>query len=246
MNPEVPPSPAVPIRRRSVLKWILLFVGGGITLLLLLLVAAGAFGVDWFVKKTITRQLRESGVAEVEIGSLDIGILRPRLVLRDVKLYAEPQLGGIQILDLPELFIAYDREGLFQRKELHLREVRIQLNELALIDGIEEKPMTMVQMVQALPPQMAAYTNRLASLTNEVDFARAQRVGDLHFAGVDHLELTFGRVRFIDMKDPTSERLATLSIHKRVWNNLKTVPDLVPIAVDLIIRATVGALPVKK
>jgi hypothetical protein len=239
------PVPAPPVRKRSVFRWILLLAGGAITLGILALVGMGAFGMDWFVKRAITEQLRQSGVAEVEIGSLDIGLIRPRLVLKNVKLFAEPQLGGVQILDLPELFISYDRNAL-QRSELHLNEVRIQLTELALIDGIEEKPINMMQMVQLLPMQMAAYTNRLASLTNQVDFEKAQQLGKLKFAGVDHLELTVGRVRFIDMKDPTAERVSSLSIHKKSWSNLKTVPDLVPIAVDLVVRAAVGAQPVKK
>jgi hypothetical protein len=240
---ETPTPGNPPPRRRSFLRWFLIVVVGGIVLLTVLLVGGIAFGVDWFLKKTITQQLQQSGVAEVEIGSLDFGILRPRIHIRDVKLFSEPRLGGVQVLDLPELFIEYDRSAL-QKSELRLKQVRIDLKELALVDGVEQKPVTMMQMVQLFPMQMSEYTNRLSSLTNQVDFERAQRVGKLTFKGVERLELTVGKVRFIDLKDPSAERVATLSIHRRKWSNLNSLPELVPIGVDLAVRAAVGAQPV--
>lgn len=244
MNTAAPYSNPSPRARRSPLRILLIVVGSLVGLCIVLAVTA-LLTFDWFIKRTIVEKIRESGLAEAQIGSLDIGIFRERLTIRDVKIFAEPQFGGVQILDLPELHIDYDRSAL-SRQELHLKTVRIRLNELALIDGVEEKPTNMYEMVSSWPARMAAYTNQLASLTNSPAFERSQRVGNLKFAGVDRLELTIGKIRFVDMKDPTAERVANLNISRRVLTNLATVPDLVPLAVDLVIRTTLGAQPVKR
>jgi hypothetical protein len=244
MNTADSRSNPLPRARRSPLRILLLVVGSLVGLCIVLAVTA-LLTFDWFIKRAIVEKVRESGLAEAQIGSLDIGIFRERLTIRDVKIFAEPQFGGVQILDLPELHIDYDRSA-FSRHELHLKTVRIRLNELALIDGVEEKPTNMYEMVSSWPARMAAYTNQLASLTNSPAFERSQRVGNLKFAGVDRLELSIGKIRFVDMKDPTAERVANLNISRRVLTNLATVPDLVPLAVDLVIRTTLGAQPVKR
>lgn len=232
-----------PRPRRSLFKKLLIGAAVAVTVITLLLVCGVAFGLDWFLKRTLTEQLRQSGVAEVEIGSLDVGILRPRLQIRDVKAFAQPRLGGVQVLDLPELFVEYDREAL-GKSELRLKQVRIVLSELAFVDGVEEKPVSTMDMVRLFPTQMAEFTNRVAGLTNQVDLEKAERLGNLRFRGIDRLELTVGKVRFVDMKDPTAERVATLAIQRKVWNRLEGKGDVIPILVDLAVRSVVGAHPV--
>lgn len=246
MNPPNPYPGISPKAKRSPLR-IVLIVAGSLVGLCVVLAITALLTFDWFVKRVITNEVRKSANLELQIGTLDIGLLRQRITLRDVKVFAEPQFGGVQVLDLPELHIEYDGAALSKReKELHLRLVRVRLNELALVDDLEEKPVNMMQLVSSWPEQMAAYTNRLASLTDAAALDKAQRVGRLKFSGVDRLELTVGKVRFVDLKDPAAERLANLNINKRVLTNLATLPDLVPLAVDLVVRSTLGAQPVKK
>jgi len=242
-DPGSTPTPAAS-RTPRWLRLVLKVVLGGVAVFVTLLLV-GLLSFDWIVKRTIQSRVNASGVAEVEIGSLDIGLLRPHLEVRNLKVFGQSQFGGVQLLDLPELRVEYDREALNQ-KELKLRLVRLRLNELTFMDGFAGGQTNMFQRMQGYSELIAAYTNRLGELTNRVDLDRAQRVGNATFRGIDRLELTLGRVRFVDLKDPLSEKVATLNINRRVMTNIADLPGLAPLAMELLVRTTLGAKPVAR
>ena len=111
------------------------------------LLLVGLLSFDWIVKRTIQSRVNASGVAEVEIGSLNIGLFRPHLEVRDLKVFGQSQFGGVQLLDLPELRVEYDRDA-FKRQELKFRLVRIRINELTLMDGFAGGQTNMFQRMQ--------------------------------------------------------------------------------------------------
>ncbi len=214
---------------------------GALALLAVLLVL-GLLSFDWIVKRAIQSRVNASGMAEVEIGSLDIGLFRPHFQVRDLKVFGQSQFGGVQILDLPELRVEYDREAL-KRQELQVRLLRIRLNELTLVDGFAGSQTNMFQRLQGYSELVNAYTNRLGELTNRAELSRSQRVGNLTFGGIDRLELTLGRVRFVDLKDPMAEKVAALNINRRVLTNLVGLQGVAPLATELLVRTTLGAKP---
>jgi hypothetical protein len=238
--PLTPASPGLPKWLRIALKILL----GGLVVLITLLVV-GLLSFDWIVKRTIQSRVNASGVAEVEIGSLNIGLLRPHLEVRNLKVFGQSQFGGVQILDLPELRVEYDRDA-FKAQELKLRLLRIRLNELTLVDGFAGGDTNMFQRLQGYSELIVAYTNRLSEVTNRLDLASAQRIGNATFTGLDRLELTVGRVRFLDMKDPLSEKVATLNINRRVMTNITDLSGMAPLAMELLVRTTLGAKPVAR
>ncbi len=214
----------------------------GALALVVILLGIGLLSFDWMVKRAIQSRVNASGMAEVEIGSLDIGLFRPHLQVRDLKVFGQSQFGGVQILDLPELRVEYDREAL-KRQELQVRLLRIRLNELTLVDGFAGSQTNMFQRLQGYSELVNAYTNRLGELTNRAELARGQRVGNLTFAGIDRLELTLGKVRFVDLKDPMAEKVAALNINRRVLTNLVGLQGVAPLATELLVRTTLGAKP---
>ena len=239
MNAVPEPVPvSAPVSRlpRGLRIAIKLLVGALVFLTILLLL--GLLSFDWIVKRAIQSRVNSSGMAEVEIGSLDIGLFRPHLQVRDLKVFGQSQFR--QILDLPELRVEYDREAL-KRQELQVRLLRIRLNELTLVDGFAGSQTNMFQRLQGYSELVNAYTNRLGELTNRAELARGQRVGNLTFAGIDRLELTLGKVRFVDLKDPMSEKVAALNINRRVLTNLVGLQGVAPLATELLVRTTLGA-----
>lgn len=214
----------------------------GALALVVILLGIGLLSFDWIVKRAIQSRVNASGMAEVEIGSLDIGLFRPHLQVRDLKVFGQSQFGGVQILDLPELRVEYDREAL-KRQELQVRLLRIRLNELTLVDGFAGSQTNMFQRLQGYSELVNAYTNRLGELTNRAELSRGQRVGNLTFVGIDRLELTLGRVRFVDLKDPMAEKVAALNINRRVLTNLVGLQGVAPLATELLVRTTLGAKP---
>ncbi|MFM7555892.1 MAG: hypothetical protein ACKPAH_11445, partial [Verrucomicrobiota bacterium] len=150
MSGSLPPGAVlqtIPDRRLPRGLRILIRLLLGALALLAALLVLGLLSFDWIVKRAIQSRVNASGVAEVEIGSLDIGLLRPHLQVRDLKVFGQSQFGGVQILDLPELRVEYDREAL-KRQELQLRLLRIRLNELTLVDGFAGSRTNMFQRLQ--------------------------------------------------------------------------------------------------
>ena len=47
------------------------------------LLLVGLLSFDWIVKRIIQSRVNASGVAEVEIGSLNIGLFRPHRIFRE-------------------------------------------------------------------------------------------------------------------------------------------------------------------
>jgi hypothetical protein len=215
--PLPPAAPGLPKWLRIALKILL----GGLAVLITLLVG-GLLSFDW-----------------------NIGLLRPHLEVRNLKVFGQSQFGGVQILDLPELRVEYDRDA-FKAQELKLRLLRIRLNELTLVDGFAGGDTNMFQRLQGYSELIVAYTNRLSEVTNRLDLASAQRIGNATFTGLDRLELTVGRVRFLDMKDPLSEKVATLNINRRVMTNITDLSGMAPLAMELLVRTTLGAKPVNR
>jgi hypothetical protein len=48
------------------------------------------------------------------------------------------------------------------------------------------------------------------------------------------------------MKDPLSEKVAALNINRRVMTNIADVTGLAPLAMELLVRTTLGAKPVAR
>ena len=50
----------------------------------------------------------------------------------------------------------------------------------------------------------------------------------------------------MDVKDPLSEKMAALNINRRVMTNIADLPGLAPLAMELLVRTTLGAKPVNR
>jgi hypothetical protein len=219
------------------LRKVLLWAGGIVGMLLLAAILFAWLGLDWFVKRQIETGFRRSGEINVEIGGLDIGLLRSRLRLENVQVFTESNFGGVKVLDLPELHLEYDRSALSQQR-FHGRLLRIHIKELTLIDGMNSATNNMTMLEE--------FTQSAADWTNAPAGGSQRMGGRMEFAGLDRLELTLGQVRFVDLRDASADRVALLSIKNRVLTNITTLQDFLPLLVDLSVRSTLGAQPVKR
>src|SRR5882724_1014078 len=68
----------------------------------------------------------------LQIGSLDVGILNSRVSAKNLKLGNPPNFSDPVMASLPELYVDYDFKALL-KKQVHLEELRIDLQELDII-----------------------------------------------------------------------------------------------------------------
>jgi len=102
----------------------------------------------------------------------------------DFKLYNPPEFGGSTFIDIPELRVQYDLQGL-RSKKVRLNLVRLNLGELHIVQNKDGK--TNLRALQERQKQKPSPTSREPKL---------------QFEGIDTLMLAIGRLKFTSEKNP--------------------------------------------
>ena len=198
----------IPTAMKFILKWVfrlLLLVAALIVLFLLAL--------DPILRLTLQHRIRTQTGLDAEIGQFTLGLTRPTLTLRDFKVFNPPGFGGTPFLDIREIHVEYDRAAL-ARGKLHLRLLRFNLAELDIVRN--QAGETNLFSFRSLPPE------KTGGAKNPSFTART----GMKFEGIDELNVSIGRLRFIDLQDPSQQREQVIGLENCVMKNVKTVADL--------------------
>ena len=109
----------------------------GVPLCLLIPPGGAGRAPPFFCLTPVAKEVLQSVVGgaatgmEVKIAKVDIGLLTPVISVEGVKLYNRPEFGGSPCLDLPELYVEYDKAALAARK-LRLKLLRLSVAEMDL------------------------------------------------------------------------------------------------------------------
>jgi hypothetical protein len=151
------------------------------------------------------------------------------VTIEHLKLYNRPEFGGTLFLDIPELHIEVDAIELARRR-LHITVLRLNLAELNVVRN------------------ESGQTN-LFSLKNNSRSRTLQSVlpkdipPDLDFTGIDVLNLTLGKAKYVDLKTPKNNREIRVDLQNQVFKNVKSEADLYGILFVLWLRSGVNAPP---
>jgi hypothetical protein len=161
---------------------------------------------------------------DVKIGKMDIGLLTPTIAVENLKLYNTSEFGGSPCLNVPDLYLEYDKEALRGGK-LRFRLVRLSITELDLIQDkqgrfnlpwIGEKGQPAGAAIQSRPPGFA-------------------------FAGIDTLNLSFQKLRTSKLDAPGRAAEANFNLTNQVFTNLNSLDDLTNMVVILAGRSGAAA-----
>ena len=189
--------------------------------LLILLIVLGVSLVllkDILLKSWIESRIRSETGLEARIGGFELALLAPTLTLEDFILYNPAQFGGSPLLIIKEIHVEYDREALSHR-ELKITLLRVNLSEIDVVEN--QKGETNLQMLQALTQ------------------ANSQKKGgeqSLDFMGIDTLNLTLGRIRFVSLKTPGPAREIELGVKNQIQKNIKTAADLNAMILRVVVQ----------
>lgn len=189
-----------------------------ITFLLLALVIGLVLAKDAILKAAVERQIRAQTGMDVKIRRFSLGLLSPVVSIEDFKLYNPPEFGGTAFIDIPELHVEYDRLALAERR-LHITLMRFNLAELNIVKN------------------EAGQTN-LVSMIDMSDARRLRdaRPEDFEFAGIEVLNLSLGKVRFLDLKEPGRSRELRLDVRDRVLKNVRSESDFLGVLLLIWLR----------
>jgi hypothetical protein len=180
---------------------------------------------DSFMRKVIETRIRNETGMEARLGRFSSGIFSPVMTLENLKLYNTPEFGGTLLLDIPELHVEMDSISLAQHK-LRVRLIRLNLAEFDIVKN------------QAGQTNIMSLTTKVQSLSSGKGKGIAQsRVGDLEFVGIDVLNLSIGKERFVDLKDSTQNREVVVNLQNQVFNNVKSDGDILGIMATLWLRS---------
>lgn len=176
---------------------------------------AGVLLLDTIAKSAAESQIRASTGMDVKIGKLSIGLLTPTLSIEDLKLYNTAEFGGAPFLQMPELYIEYDR-AMARQGKVHLKLVRLNLAEISIIKN-KNGHLNYEALMKVPQP-------------GDTNLPPATSGSNSNFVGIDTLNLTFQTVRLSTVDQPNNDQIINLGIKNRIFYNIKSEKDLKAVA----------------
>ncbi len=199
---------------KFVMRWVFRSIILGIVLLVALILLR-----DQILKSILESRLRTSTGAEVKIGSVQTGLMRPTITVDNFVLYNTAEFGGGPFLDIPELHLEYaaDARG---RGDLKFKVVRLDLRELSIVESLRG-------------------TTNLLDMTARLE--KTQRPGDtnatLQFHGIDTLNLSVGKIRYISLRRPGRNQDINVGLRNEIVQNVRTWNDMAGLLFKILFRA---------
>ena len=209
--------------KKKIAKWLL----AGIAIAIVLVIA-GLLSIDFIA----LNGRRASGSRRNRNGNEDRKIQRrPKtstIHIQNFVLKNPAEFGGDNFVEMPELFLEYDREAL-RSGRLHLNLVRIEVAKVHVVETKDGK---------RNDEELQKHQRKRDKRDGEKDKSE----GPFVFDGVDKLEVTLQIAQFTSFKNPAQNLQQDLGIRHEIFKNLKTEKDFQTAAGLLALKAGANLL----
>ena len=203
---------------KRIFKWLLRLVLVLVALAVLLFVFK-----DSILRAVVEQRIRSRTGMDVKIGKFSSGVFSPVVTLENLKLYNTAEFGGTPFLDVPELHLEFDPAALARHK-LHVTLMRFNLAELDVVRN------------EVGQTNVAGILNRIqAQASNEGGPQKLLK--DFEFTGIDVLNLTVGKTRYIDLKEARNNREVRVNLQNQIFRNVKSDADMYGILFTIWLRS---------
>ena len=196
-----------------------------LVLLAIALVVAGLLLMDTIVKNVVEYRIRSETGMDARIGSINVGLLTPTITIENLKLNNTAEFGGTPFLVIRELRLEYDRAAA-KRGKLHLPLLRLDLQEIDQV--MDDRGRSNFDDLRKKEEEAA----RKKALNHEPETI---------FGGIDYLNLTLTKGRFIRLGHPDQNREVIFGIDNQVFSHVTSDDDLEALLIYLSMR-TGGAM----
>lgn len=203
-------------------KWIFKWLFR-LAFLAVLLIVVFLLSLNSILRALIEHNIRAQTGMDAEIGRVEIGWTEPTFEIRDLKIYNPPDFGGTPFLDVPEIHIEYDRMAIL-KGDLHLTLLRLNLAELDIVRSRNGD-------LNMFAPGNSPKKNSgivVPSFKKETGY---------DFKGIDALNISFNKVKFIDLQNSRNNREQLLGLQNCVVPDVKSARDLAGLAVIIDLRS---------
>jgi len=193
-----------------IFKWLL-----RLFFLAVVLIVVFFLSLHFILRVVIEHNIRAQTGMDAEIGRFKLGILEPTIEIQNLKIYNSTDFAGAPFLDIPEIHVEYDRAALAKR-EIHVTLMRFNLGEFDIVKN--QAGQTNIFSLGVTLPKKQSGGNQVA-----VNFKKQT---GYNFKGIDTLNVSIGRVKFIDLKNPQNSREQTIGLESVMIPNVKSQDDL--------------------
>ena len=208
---------------KRLLKW-----GLRLGLLVIALIVLALLCRDTLMRIVIERRIRSATGLEVRIGKYSSGLLSPGISIEDLKIYNTPEFGGMPFVEVPEIHVELDPVALTQHK-LRIALLRLNLAEINIVRN-EAGRTNVFSLLNQAPLALAATNSvKAESLIKEL--------GDFQFDGIDVLNLTLGKIQYLDLQDARNNREIPVNLQNQIFKKVKSEGDLYGILFMIWLRS---------
>lgn len=187
-------------------------------ILAIVLVVALILLKDTILKNIAETQIRKSTGMDVKIGALHVSLTEPIFNLENFVLYNTAEFGGGTFIDVPDLHLEFYPDT--AKRELRFKLVRMNVRELNIVES-QQGHTNISSVAGALESLQAGHTN----------------THDAVFQGIDTLNLSIGKIRYVDMRRPQRNQEIKLALQNEVIRNVRTWDDMAAILFKVLLRA---------
>ena len=141
--------------KKRILRWLVYIFSAA-----LILTAIAIFLIDPIAKFIAERRVRAETGMETTIGKFTVGLKTSTIHIENFVLKNPAEFGGDTFLEMPELFLSYDRDAMRSGK-LHLNLVRIDVSKVHVVENKNgTRNIDALEKSQKKPKPHSAPTNK--------------------------------------------------------------------------------------
>jgi hypothetical protein len=181
--------------------------------------------LDSILRVVVEHNIRAQTGMDAEIGKFHLGLVSPTAEIQNFKIYNPPDFGGTPFLDIPEIHVEYDRDALLKH-EIHVTLMRFNLGEFDIVKN--QTGQTNIFSLGLSVPTNKSGGNAAANFKKQTGY---------DFKGIDVLNVSIGKLKYIDLKNPQNNREQTVGIEDCVMKNVKSPADLAGLGLLIGLRS---------
>lgn len=209
-----------------IFKWLFRLIFAVVALVVVVVVAL-LLSYNSILRVVMEHQIRARTGMDAEIGRVHLGLFSPTLEIQNLNIYNPPDFGGTPFLDIPEIHVEYDRDALL-RHDLHITLLRFNLGELDIVKNQAGQTNLFLAGLKLPKKKSGGGGNVLANF---------QKQTGLEFTGIDVLNVSVGKAKFIDLGNPRNNREQDIDLDNCIVKNVKSPTDLTGLAVLVALRS---------
>ncbi|HUB86982.1 MAG TPA: AsmA family protein [Verrucomicrobiae bacterium] len=194
---------------KFIFKWLLRLAILAVVLVVILLLTYNSI-----LRLLMEHDIRKQTGMDAEIGRFHLSLFEPVIEIQNLKLYNPTNFAGTPFLNISEIHIEYDPDAL-RNRQIHIILVRFSLAELDIVKN-QSGQFNILALGKKLPAKGA-------NVSPAFNFGMQT---DYSFTGIDTLNFSFGREKFIDLQDPSKDGEQTVGIQNCIVPHVKSANDL--------------------